>query len=68
MLCSDTGSVEAIHVPMTVDEARDIGNALRLIRSTEHGSGEVCIPVVNGWFDKIRMTITTYRNKKKKAS
>lgn len=67
MLCSDTGSLEAIHLPMRVEEARDISNALEAVRLHGHGTGEVCIPLVNGIFDKIRIAMVAYRAKHKKT-
>lgn len=67
MLCHDTGSTEVVHIPgMCTAEAKDIGNALKLVRSTEHGSGEVCIPLINGIFKKIRTAIDIYTEQHKR--
>jgi len=68
MLCSDTGNVEAVRVPMSVAEAEDIAKALSAVRGHGQGNGEVCIPLVNGLFDKIRIAITAYRGRQSKKT
>lgn len=77
MLCCETGNFEAVKSgkaemtrvdALTVDDARDIGNAVKAVRSVDHGNGELCIPFINGFFDKIRISILSYRNKKARLS
>jgi len=64
MLCSDTGKTETVHIEgMSIPDAQHIGDALRAVRGYGHGTGEICIPLVNGIFDKLKIAITAYRNK-----
>ena len=72
MYCVDTNKLPAVlvnqmeHVPdMAVDEAKDIGKAVRAIRDLSSGNGELCIPLIGGFLDKIRMTLTIHRGKRK---
>ena len=51
---------------MSVAEAEDIAKALSAVRGHGQGNGEVCIPLENGLFDKIRIAITAYRGRQKK--
>lgn len=55
---------QLIHVPeLTIDEAVDIGSVLRVVRGIDHGNGEICIPLVNGLFEQIRVSVVKYRDK-----
>lgn len=70
MYCCDTGSIPAIdvkmvYIPISVAEAQEIGSAMHTVRSYGHGTGEVCIPLVNGMLDKLRLSLTKYLPKKK---
>ncbi len=71
MYCVDTGEIpivdvqNMVRVPMSVAEAQDIGSALHAVRTVGRGNGEICIPLFSGVFDKIKMTITSHRNKHK---
>src|SRR6266568_4874003 len=67
MLCSDTGSTEAVRVDMTVAEAQRIGNAFKVIREypNGHGNGEVCIPLVSGFVKKLRVAFEDFIDQKK---
>ena len=69
MYCCDTGAFEAIdlskmaRVPMSVDEAKDIGEAIDVVRKYGHGTGEVCLPLVNGFIEAVLPTLRKYRTK-----
>jgi hypothetical protein len=67
MLCSDTGSTEAVRVDMTVAEAQRIGNAFKVIREypNGHGNGEVCIPLVSGFVKKLRVAFEDFIDQKR---
>ncbi len=69
----DTGEMESLHLTkftripdLSVQEAQDVGHALHTVRGFGHGTGEVCIPLVNGIFNQIRIAITHYRAKHKR--
>jgi len=69
MFCADTGAFEAIdtskmtRVAMSVDEAKDIGEAIDVVRKYGHGTGEVCLPLVNGFIEAVLPTLKKYRKK-----
>ena len=69
MFCCDTGSLPAVdtskmvRVAMSVDEAKDIGEAIDVVRKYGHGTGEVCLPLVNGFIEAILPTLKKYRKK-----
>ena len=69
MFCCDTGSLPAIdaskmvRVAMSVDEAKDIGEAIDAVRKYGHGTGEVCLPLVNGFIEAVLPTLKKYRKK-----
>lgn len=67
MYVCDTGTYLAIkpllpgdmkHCPNTsLDEAGKFDQALGVIRKTEHGNGEICFPLINGFCKKVRIMI-----------
>ena len=69
MFCCDTGSLPVIdtskmvRVAMSVDEAKDIGEAIDVVRKYGHGTGEVCLPLVNGFIEAVLPTLKKYRKK-----
>jgi hypothetical protein len=49
MLCSDTGSMEAIHIPReTIELAQQLQPVLDMIRKEGRGEGEITIKVTGG--------------------
>ena len=66
MLCSDTGQTQVVHVEgMNVQDAKRIGKALAAVRDYGNGTGEICIPLINRFFKKLRITIDAFDDGKK---
>jgi hypothetical protein len=69
VFCCDTGSLPAIdtskmvRVAMSVEEAKDIGGAIDVVRKHGHGTGEVCLPLVNGFIEDVLLTLKKHRKK-----
>lgn len=69
MFCCDTGSLPVVdaskwvRVPISVDEAKDIGGAIDVVRKHGHGTGEVCLPLVNGFIEDVLLTLKKHRKK-----
>lgn len=70
MFCCDTDAFlpaidtsKMVRVAMSVDEAKDIGEAIDVVRKYGHGTGEVCLPLVNGFIEAVLPTLKKYRKK-----
>lgn len=70
MFCCDTDSLlpaidtsKMVRVAMSVDEAKDIGEAIDVVRKYGHGTGEVCLPIINGFIEAVLPTLKKYRKK-----
>jgi hypothetical protein len=70
MFCCDTDALlpaidtsKMVRVAMSVDEAKDIGEAIDVVRKYGHGTGEVCLPIINGFIEAVLPTLKKYRKK-----
>jgi hypothetical protein len=69
MFCCDTDAVPAIdtskmtRVQLSVSEAKDIGEAVALVRSYDHGTGEACLLLVNGFIEAILPRLKKHRKR-----
>lgn len=70
MFCCDTDAFlpkidtsKMVRVPLSVDEAKDIGEAVEVVRNHGHGTGEVCLPLVNGFIEDVLFTLRKHRKR-----
>lgn len=70
MFCCDTDALlpaidtsKMTRVQLSVEEAKDIGEAVAIVRGYDHGSGEVCLPLVNGFIEAALLKLKKYRKK-----
>ena len=62
MLCQDTGSLEAIHIPReTIELARDLQPIIDAIRAHDRGEGEISIKIQRNKIPFIDWTVRTFR-------
>lgn len=65
MLCSDTGGMEAVHIPReTVELAQELQSVLDAISAKGHGDGEIKLTVTKGKIPFIDWTFRQFRRKK----
>lgn len=66
MLCQDTGSTEAIHIPKeTIELARDLQDAITTINTYGSGTGHISLQVQHGKIPFIDWTFRKMRTIRK---
>jgi hypothetical protein len=67
MQCSDTGSMEAIHIPREIVElAQEIQSGIDALNAQGHGDGEIKLTVTKGKIPFIDWTFRKFRMLTKK--
>lgn len=65
MQCSDTGSMDAIHIPReTIELAQELQSVLDAITVQGHGDGEIKLTVTKGKIPFIDWTFRKFRRKR----
>lgn len=69
MQCSDTGSMDAIHIPReTIELAQELQSVLSTIRVVGQGDGTITVKVTGGRIGFLDCTIRRFFGKNKKTS
>lgn len=65
MQCSDTGSMNAIHIPReTVELAQELQTVIDALNAQGHGDGKIELTVTKGKIPFIDWTFRKFRRKK----